>query len=163
MWDSICSKDPLRRISELSQVKDILAIGIRGPRHQERDYKDALDRGVKIVTSRDIRKWEEGNIAIKEINNLLPNNQLVYVTIDIDFLDPAFAPGTGSPTHGGFDFAFLIDILENIASKCHVIGFNLVEVNPFNDSSKITSRLASEIIVEFMANIWKQRKNYIYF
>jgi len=146
---------PLRRISELPQVHDILAIGCRGKRHTEQDYEDALNRGVKIITSKDIRIYRED--AIKEIKKLLPKNQLVYVTIDIDFLDPAFAPGTGSPTPGGFDYPFLMEILESISLECNVVGFDFVEVNPLNDTNRITSRLATEIIVGFMSYIWKQK------
>lgn len=146
---------PLRRICELSQVDEALAIGVRGMRHSEEDYKDALSDGVKIITARNIRNWRYD--AIEEIKKLLPKNQSVYVTIDIDFLDPAFAPGTGTPEPGGFDYPFLNDILKCISSNCSVVGFDLVEVNPMNDPTKITSLLAAEIIIGFMANIWKQK------
>lgn len=146
---------PLRRICELPQINGALAIGCRGKLLLEEDYQDALNRGVKVITARDIRKLN--SLAIEEIAKLLPEGEPVYVSIDIDFLDPSIAPGTGVCEPGGFDYPFLMELLEQIALLCKVVGFDLVEVNPMVDLSKMTSRIASEIIIGFMAYIWKQK------
>ncbi len=147
---------PLRRICELPQISSALAIGCRGKLLLEEDYKDALNRGIKVMTAKDIRRLN--SLAIEEIRKLLPQDHPVYVSIDIDFLDPSIAPGTGVCEPGGFDYPFLMEVLEHISLQCKVVGFDLVEVNPMVDLSKMTSRIASEIIIGFMAYLWKQKE-----
>jgi agmatinase len=143
---------PLRRISELSHVKECFAIGMRGLRHELDDYQAALKRGVKVITSADLR--EKG---IKESLGLISGDRDYYISIDIDILDPALAPGTGTPETGGLNYTELREIFAQIAQRVNIIGFDLVEVNPMIDVADCTQLIGAQSIVEFIGEIFAAR------
>jgi len=132
----------IRRTYDLT--KDIFQFGIRSGDQDEWEFG-----------------WENTNISmemptkddIKEIKEL---EKPVYVTIDIDVLDPAFVPGTGTPEPCGFTPKELINslyLLEEI--KENIVGFDVVEVSPHYDIGKITSVTAAKIIRELILTISK--------
>ena len=105
--------------------------------------------------------WENTNISmdlptkedIKEIKSL---DKPVYITIDIDVLDPAYAPGTGTPEPCGFSTKELINSLYLFKElKDNIIGFDVVEVSPHYDIGNITSIAAAKIIRELILTISK--------
>jgi agmatinase len=140
---------PLRRVAELDFIGQMTHIGIRCPRSREEDINAAKARGNLIVTRDQLRK--EGSVSIL---NRIPQMPYVYVTIDIDALDPSIAPGTGSPTVDGIWYYELREILQGIAAKGKVVGFDLVEVNPLIDPFGQTSLLATTAIIEFLGAIF---------
>mgnify|MGYP000938560686 CR=1 FL=1 len=77
-----------------------------------------------------------------------------YVSLDIDVIDPAFAPGTGVPMNGGMEPKLLYEILSQITERFKVVGFDIVEVNPMLDINDQTSRMALEIIFHFLSKIF---------
>jgi len=79
----------------------------------------------------------------------------LYITLDIDVVDPAFAPGTGTPESGGISPTELFTSLE-LLGQCNVVGFDLVEVAPAYDNSSITAALAAKIIREALLLFGKQ-------
>ena len=79
-------------------------------------------------------------------------NKPVYVTLDIDSIDPAFAPGTGTPEVGGFSSYQMLQMLRGLKGL-NLIGFDLVEVSPPFDHSNITAILAANLIFEFLSLI----------
>ena len=149
---------PLRRLSELPFVTSAVAIGLRGLRHNLSDYRDALDSGVVIVSATEIHQNGEKH-ALGVLERTWEKDRPVYVTIDVDFLDPAFAPGTGTPEPGGFTYQVLMGILEFVTSRFNVVGFDIVEVNPMVDASQITALLAAQAVIEFMGFIDENRKS----
>lgn len=149
---------PLRRESELPFVTSAAAVGLRGLRHNLSDYNDALESGVVVVPASEIH--ENGLAHVFDIlAKTWEKKRPVYVTIDVDFLDPAFAPGTGTPEPGGFTYPALREILKFAASRYKVVGFDLVEVNPMVDTSQITALLAAQAVIEFMGFISESRKS----
>jgi agmatinase len=92
---------------------------------------------------------------IKKILDFYSESEVknLYVSIDIDALDPSIAPATGFPIPGGFTYREMWRILREIAKKFKIIGFDLVEVAPNLDNNNITSNLAAKLIIEFMAFI----------
>ena len=81
----------------------------------------------------------------------------VFLTFDIDFLDPAFAPGTGTPVPGGFSTWEAQELLRGL-KELNVVGYDVVEVAPAYDAGGITSIAAAEIMQEFMAQIaWRKK------
>ncbi|MCS0504813.1 agmatinase [Ancylobacter mangrovi] len=143
---------PLRRAKELPFVRHMVQLGIRDVRTRENDYEDALAQGVRIFTREDIR--EQGINAVLEAMPELGN---VFVTIDIDGLDPSIAPGTGSPTVDGLLYHEARALLQGVAARGRVVGFDLVEVNPFIDVEGQTSLLATTLILEFLGAIFAAR------
>jgi agmatinase len=140
---------PLKRISELSFVDRIVSIGLRGLRAPEDDFLEAEKRGDVLITCQSIREQGlEGAIG------RLPNLGRTYVSIDIDALDPSIAPGTGTPEADGLSFIDAKKILSAVANRCTVVGCDLVEVNPYLDPSGRTALFGSQLIMEFLANIF---------
>ena len=84
-------------------------------------------------------------------------NKKAYLTFDIDFIDPAFAPGTGTPEAGGFTGYDAISFVRGL-KEINFIGFDMVEVMPPYDPAHITSLLAANIIYEFISLIAIQKK-----
>lgn len=141
---------PFRRAIEDGFIdpKRMLSIGIRGPLNTTEDLDFARQHGVETVT---FDQWQRGD-GDQRIGAFLKKlaNDAVYLTFDIDCIDPAFAPGTGTPCCGGFTSAEAISLLRRCAGV-NLVGADVVEVLPDRDVSGITSLLASHLIFEILA------------
>ena len=73
----------------------------------------------------------------------------VYITLDIDVVDPAFAPGTGTPQVGGLSSAQILELVRSLQGL-NIVGCDLVEVSPPYDSAEITSLLAANLLYELI-------------
>jgi agmatinase len=146
------SGSPLRRMRELGFVRHMTHYGIRDIRSREGDYAEATRRGSRIFTREEIR--DDGTKAILE---KLPELGNVYVTVDVDGFDPSIAPGTGSPTVDGLLYYEVRSLLQGVARKGKVVGFDVVEVSPPVDLHGQTSLLATTLIAEFLGAIFEQR------
>ncbi len=140
---------PFRRMSELPFVRQMVHLGIRDLRSREGDFADAIKFGSQIFTRQQIR--ERGTQGVLDA---MPKMNNVYVSIDIDGLDPSIAPGTGSPTVDGLLYHEVRALLQGVARKGKVVGFDVVEVNPMVDLHGQTSLLTTTMIVEFLGAIF---------
>ena len=136
-----------RRALELKNVRDIgniFFVGIRSVETQELSF--IYDEKINIIKAMDFRHngTDKSLKMIKEKMNKFPR---IYLTIDIDVLDPAYAPGTGTPKFGGLDSRELLDLLYGLFDL-PIIGFDVVEVAPSLDDSKIALFAARKIIIE---------------
>ena len=143
---------PMRRSMELDFTNKMVQLGIRCIRSRESDYNFAKSQGSQIFTRQDIRQK-----GVDEIVKKLSPLGNVYVSIDIDGLDPSIAPGTGSPTVDGLLYYEVINLLKGITKKSNVVGFDIVEVNPMVDLSGQTCLLATTLILEFLGMIFDQK------
>lgn len=143
---------PMRRSMELDFTKNMVQFGIRDIRSRENDYNFAKSQGSQIFTRQDIRQQGVDKIFKK----LSPLGD-VYVSIDIDGLDPSIAPGTGSPTVDGLLYYEVINLLKGITEKSNVVGFDIVEVNPMVDLNGQTCLLATTLILEFLGMIFDKK------
>jgi agmatinase len=143
---------PLRRSKELPFVRNMVHLGIRDVRTSADQVADAEKAGAKVFTREQIR--DEG---VKRILDHMPTLGNVFVTIDIDGLDPSIAPGTGSPTVDGLLYHEARAILQGVAKRGHVVGFDLVEVNPMVDEHGRTCLLAATLMLEFLGAIFDPR------
>ncbi len=146
----LANGSPIKRVSEFDFIGEIIQIGMRGIRAREDAYNDSASRRNRIITMPDFRKK-----GTNEVLSKIPKGNL-YVTIDIDVLDPSFAPGTSSPEFDGMTYHEIRDLLKGIASRGKVVGFDLVEVNPFLDAIGLTQSAAVMIILEFLGAIFKK-------
>ncbi|MFP3203456.1 MAG: agmatinase [Sulfolobus sp.] len=149
-WDSYWGKKYthgtwLRRALEEGLLKNVIQAGIRASTFSKEDLADKERLGVKSYTIRDL-KYNMQNV-IKDINSL---EGPTYISIDIDVVDPAFAPGTGTPEVGGLTSFEIIEMIRQLRIG-QIIGFDVVEVSPPYDVSEITSMLAANIIYEGMS------------
>jgi agmatinase len=144
---------PLRRASEMKHVSGITHLGIRGVSSSNKSDSDAARSfGSKIFSVRKIRLLGT-DATLAEI----PVAPRYYVTIDIDGFDPSIAPGTGTPSHGGFMYYEVIELLKGLAKRGDVVGIDLVEVAPDYDHSGTTAFLAARVLLDFLGFIFHER------
>lgn len=146
--------NPMRRAAEEDHVTGFTQLGIRNVSSTARDgYDDARARGSSILSVRQVRRLgAEGVLAT------IPADARVYVTIDIDGFDPSIAPGTGTPSHGGFLYYEVLELLAGLAKRGSVAGIDLVEVAPDYDHTGTTAILAAQVLLNFIGRIMHQRK-----
>jgi len=141
---------PFRRAIEegLLDPQHSIQVGMRGSLYDPDEHNEAARLGLKVIPAHKIREigFDRLISEIKERVQDMP----VMLTFDIDFVDPAYAPGTGTPEVGGFTSWETLYILRNL-STLNFIGFDIVEVLPASDSSDITSYLAANICFEFIS------------
>jgi agmatinase len=123
-------------------------VGIRGPLFSREDLVDDARFGFEIVTAMDV--LDEGRRAIADRVRDRLGDASVYVSVDIDVLDPAFAPGTGTPEAAGLTSRELLGILRGLAGV-HLVGADIVEVAPPYDPAEITAVAASHVAYELLA------------
>ena len=87
----------------------------------------------------------------------IPAGARVYVTIDIDGFCPSIAPGTGTPSHGGFLYYDVLELLQEVARTHDIVGIDLVEVAPDYDHSGSTAILAAQVLLNFLGFIFHAR------
>ncbi len=150
-WNHAC---PLRRICELEAVgpERILLVGLRDLMAPEREY--IHDRGVAVIYGHELSRLTPAEVAGQVYRHLgdLPGG--VYISFDIDFLDPAAAPGTGTPVPGGASSRYLFDLIHALArppagrAPLHIAGFDVVEIAPPLDHNHITGWAGMRVIAE---------------
>jgi len=146
--------NPMRRASELGHVSGITQVGIRNVSSSNRsDYDAARAAGSTIFSVRDLRRK-----GAAEILETVPEGARCYVTIDIDGFDPSIAPGTGTPSHGGFLYYEVLELLDGLCRRAEVAGADLVEVAPDYDPGGSTSFLAAQILLNFVGRILHHRR-----
>ncbi|WP_110928532.1 agmatinase [Bacillus massiliglaciei] len=141
---------PFRRAVEegLIDTEHSIQVGMRGPLYGPGDIQDARDLGFEVITMSETRKLGQKEV-IRRIHERVGTEQPVFVTFDIDFVDPAYAPGTGTPevagptSHEALEYVRALDGL-------NLVGFDLVEVLPAYDHGEITAALASAVAFEMM-------------
>jgi len=130
-------------------------IGIRGPVSDENDYRDAKNLGAHIITIHEV--FERGiPKVIEEVRQRCQGP--VYVSLDIDSADPAYAPGTGTPEVGGLTSYQLLQLVRGL-QDLNLVGFDVVEVSPPYDHADITAMLASNLVFEFLSLLALKNQN----
>ena len=146
--------NPMRRAAEKSYVTGLSQIGIRNVSSTAKDgYDDARKMGSDIQSVRQFRA-----MGVSGILDRIPAGQRYYVTIDIDGFDPSIAPGTGTPSHGGFLYYEVLEFLDGLTKRGKVIGVDLVEVAPDYDQSGSTTTLAAQVLLNFIGRIHHNRR-----
>ncbi|MGF6949209.1 agmatinase [Neobacillus sp. B4I6] len=145
----------IRRLSEMDHVQKIFQFGIRGISSSLKEDVDAArEYGSVILSPRQIRK-----MGIESVLELLPEGEKYYITLDIDGLDPSVAPGTGTPSPGGFIYDEVNELLEGIAKRGKVIGFDLVEVAPPYDPAGMTGQVGARLALDLLSFVLKEKEN----
>jgi agmatinase len=146
--------NPMRRAAEKNYVTGLSQIGIRNVSSTAREgYEDARRMGSDILSVRQFRKLGVENVLAR-----IPAGKRYYVTIDIDGFDPSIAPGTGTPSHGGFIYYEILELLAGLVKRGPVVGVDLVEVAPDYDHTGTTAILAAQLLLNFIGRIMHQRK-----
>ncbi|GIN93895.1 hypothetical protein J22TS1_49460 [Siminovitchia terrae] len=123
---------------------------MRGPLYGPGDIQDARDLGFEVIPMKKVRQVGFENV-MKRIHDRVKDRP-VFVTYDIDFIDPAYAPGTGTPEVGGPSSYEALEFVRAL-DGLNVVDFDLVEVLPAYDANEITAVLASSVIYEMITLI----------
>ncbi|MFI0938997.1 agmatinase [Streptomyces sp. NPDC021020] len=146
---------PFRRAVEegLLDTSALCHVGTRGPLYGRRDLDDDERMGFGIVTSADVMRRGVDEVA-QQLRERIGDRPL-YISVDIDVLDPAHAPGTGTPEAGGLTSRELLEILRGLAD-CTLVSADVVEVAPAYDHAEITSVAASHTAYELTTIMARQ-------
>ncbi|MEP0208000.1 MAG: agmatinase [Paracoccaceae bacterium] len=145
--------NPMRRAAEQSYVTGLTQVGIRNVSSTAREgYNDARSMGSDILSVRQARK-----LGPQSVIDRIPTGARVYITIDIDAFCPSIAPGTGTPSHGGFLYYDVLEMLQIVAKQHEIVGIDLVEVAPDYDPTGSTAILAAQVLLNLLGFILHTR------
>jgi agmatinase len=142
--------NPLRRASEMKHVTGFTQLGIRNVSSSNRsDYEAARKAGSDILSVRQFRK-----LGVEGVLDRIPEGVRYYATIDVDGFDPSIAPGTGTPSHGGFQYYEVLELFQGLSRKGEIVGIDFVEVAPDYDQGGTTAFLAAQFLMNVLGFIF---------
>ena len=148
---------PFRRALEenLIDASHSIQVGMRGSLYDPDEHKMAAELGMKLIPAHKVREMGLETL-IKTILERV-GDKPCFLTFDIDFVDPAYAPGTGTPEVGGFTSLEALDLVRKI-KDLNFVGCDLVEVLPAYDHGEITAYLAANIEFEYLSILAAKKK-----
>jgi agmatinase len=139
----------MRRASEMPWITGMAQIGMRGTGSaRQKDYDDAIAYGSLIIGSKEVRR--SGTEAVLE---RIPDSARYFVTFDVDGMDPSIAPGIASMAFGGLDYFEATELLQGVARKGEVVGFDISVVRPSIDVHDLTSFLAAQMTMNMIGSL----------
>jgi agmatinase len=145
--------NPMRRAAEKPYITGLTQVGIRNVSSTAKEgYEDARKMGSDIISVRQMR-----DLGARGVIDRIPAKARVYVTLDIDGFCPSIAPGTGTPSHGGFLYYEVLEMLQVVAKRHEIVGIDLVEVAPDYDHTGGTAILAAQILLNFLGFVFHER------
>ena len=133
------------RVAKLPSVKKIVQLGMRGIANDPEAARNAKALGTKIVTGEEIHRR-----GVSAAIEAIPQSENIYVTFDVDSMDPTLAPGTGTLEPGGLTFPEIDELMLGIPKKGKLVGVDIVEVNPYRDPSGRTAQTAIRLLVDLL-------------
>lgn len=149
---------PFRRAIEEGLIDPYksIQIGMRGSLYDAGEFKLAASLGLRTIPSHEVRQMGIPAV-IEEIKKRVGDNK-AFLTFDIDFFDPAYAPATGTPEVGGYTSLEGLTFIRSL-QDINFVGFDVVEVAPPYDVAEITSLLAANVVFEFLSILALRKKN----
>ncbi|HIY40276.1 MAG TPA: agmatinase [Candidatus Nocardiopsis merdipullorum] len=149
---------PFRRAAEegLLDTEALCHVGVRGPLYGKRDLEEDRRFGFGVVTAADVMRRGVDEIAAALRDRI--GDRPVYVSVDIDVLDPAYAPGTGTPEAGGLSSRELLELLRGLTSL-RLVGADVVEVAPAYDHAQITATAAAHVVYDLVGLLALQHRS----
>jgi agmatinase len=143
---------PMRRASEMGHVGEMVQIGRRGVGSaRPADLAAAEERGVHFFSARDVHRY-----GVAPILESVPGSD-VFITIDVDGLDPSLVPGVIGPEPGGLTYFQAIEIIDGVADRARIVGFDVVEFVPERDVNGIGALTAFRLTAHAVGRISRQR------
>ena len=136
---------------------NLVQIGIGGWTQPREWYRTGRERRTTIMTMEDVDKYGIERVAEYALDIAWKNAKCVFLSFDIDCLDPAFAPGTGTPEPGGFLPREIFKLLHLVAHE-GLVGMEVVEVSPPYDVAETTALLASRVVMDVLGTLVANRK-----
>ncbi len=151
---------PVRRLIEEGHVpgKNYIQIGLRGWLVGEDMTRWMREQGIRYHFMAEVEKDGWNKVMERVFQEVSDGPDYVYLSIDLDAFDPAFAPGAGTPEPGGLTPRELFPVLRGICAVKQCVGFDIVELNPLVDNNNATSHLANRVAREVMNGIAMRKK-----
>jgi formimidoylglutamase len=160
MGHLISHGQPIRRLIEEGHVlgKNYIQVGLRGYWPGEEGFQWMREQGFRYHTMAEIERdgWDAVMGRVLEEANDGPEH--LYISLDIDVLDPAFTPGTGTPEPGGLTTRELFPLLRRLCAENNLVGFDLVEFNPLVDPGYTTALNANRLLRECLTGVAMRKK-----
>ena len=133
------------RAAQLPQITKIIQIGMRGLANDPEAMGNARKLHTQVITAEELHRHGVAWV----LSQIAPTGN-IYVTFDVDSMDPTLAPGTGTLEPGGLNFAEIDDLMMGIPAKGKLVGLDIMEVNPLRDSSGRTAQTAIRLMVDML-------------
>ena len=155
---------PMRRLIESGAVRGdrFLQLGLRGYWPDDATLDWMRDQGMRSYEMTEIHHRGLNTVLDEALKTVMDGCEGVFLSIDIDVVDPGMAPGTGTPEPGGMTSRELLESIRRICLELPVVGLDVVEVAPPFDSADITAILANRVVLEAVSAIAKRRKGGTY-
>jgi agmatinase len=156
----IAHGSPMRRLIESGAVpaRNFVQIGLRGYWPPEEVWQWMGHQGMRWHLMAEIEDRGFDTVIEQAISEALDGPEYIYLSVDIDVLDPGFAPGTGTPEPGGMQPSQLLRSMRHIVSHVNVVGMDLVEVSPpYDDAGAVTAEQAHRVVLEVITAIALKR------
>ncbi|MFN8016029.1 MAG: agmatinase [Acidimicrobiia bacterium] len=152
---------PMRRLIESGVVngKNFIQVGLRGYWPGAEEFAWMKDQGMRWHTCQDI--WDKGikSVLREAIDQALEGTQYLYLSVDVDVLDPSIAPGTGTPEPGGMTSTDLLRCVRQIAYETNLVGMDIVELSPPYDVSETTINVAHRVVWEVLSGLAAKKRD----
>lgn len=151
---------PVHRLfaEELVPGPNFIQIGLRGYWPGKPAFEWMQEHGLRYHTMAEIEKDGWDQVMKRAMQEALEGPEYIYISFDIDVLDPAYAPGTGTPEPGGLTTREVFPIVRRLCAEKQVVGFELVEVNPLVDPTYTTAQNADRVLRECLTGIAMRKR-----
>ncbi|MGH2462934.1 MAG: arginase family protein [Candidatus Limnocylindria bacterium] len=140
---------PMRRASEMAHVARVVQVGLRGVGSaRSSDVGDARAAGGLLVPARELRERGVGWVLEQ-----LPEGTAVFLTVDLDGLDPSLCPAVSAPVPGGLTWDEAGDLVSGVANRCRVVGAAFTELVPDLDASGYSALVAARLVIRLLSAI----------
>jgi len=144
---------PMRRAAEMDHVERIVQVGLRGVGSaRPSDVADARAAGNVLVTARDLRGQ-----GVAWLMEQLPEGRPVFISLDLDGLDPSVAPAVSGISPGGLSYDEVSDLLGGVAARCRVVGAAFTELVPALDANGISALVVVRLVMRLLAGLDRNR------
>jgi len=151
---------PVRRLfnEKLVPGENFIQIGLRGYWPGKAGFKWMQENGLRYHTMAEIEKDGWDKVMKRAMNEALDGPEYIFISFDVDVLDPAYMPGTGTPEPGGLTTREVFPIVRRLCAEKNVVGFELVEMNPLVDPGYTSAQNADRILRECLTGIAMRKK-----
>ncbi|MDF2956021.1 MAG: Arginase/agmatinase family enzyme [Candidatus Alkanophagales archaeon MCA70_species_2] len=143
----------MRRVAEVVGFENIAEVGVRSCSHEEFGI---IQSGSLHIYGADVTKGEGLGRVAEELADFAASGGIVHLSVDVDVLDPCYAPGVEDPEPEGLSVSELIYLIREIIKAGNVVSCDVVEVNPRLDVNELTSIIAAKIVLEILACFWER-------
>jgi agmatinase len=150
-WGSLLGHGtPMRRLLEEGWVhgRNFVQVGLRGYWPERETFDWMREQGFRWHTMAEIEERGAEAVIADAVDEALDGPDCIYLSVDIDVVDPGMAPGTGTPEPGGILARELLRAVRHIVGRVDLVGMDVVEVSPPYDQSEITAMLAHRVVLE---------------